>query len=83
MEMTPFLILRKALLGVAKLGDKHQICCLCQIVKKHTLKYGEIQCGTQAVPTHQQIEGMHLDYAYQNHRWDVASFRPMQSKKQQ
>ena len=31
-EMTPFLILRKALLGVAKLGDKRQIWCLCQIV---------------------------------------------------
>ena len=31
MEMTPFLILRKALLGVSKLGDKRQIWCLCQI----------------------------------------------------
>ena len=33
MEMTPFLILKKALLGVAKLGDKCQIWYLCQIVK--------------------------------------------------
>ena len=32
MEMTPFLILRKALLGVTKLGDKCQIWCLCRIV---------------------------------------------------
>ena len=37
MEMTPFFILRKALLGVAKLGDKHQIWCLCQIVIFTTL----------------------------------------------
>ena len=22
--------------------------------------------------TRQQIEAMHLDYAYQNHRWDAA-----------
>ena len=35
MEMTPFLILRKALLGVTKLGDKCQIWCLCQIVIQH------------------------------------------------
>ena len=41
-------------------------------MEKHTPKYGEIQCGTQAVPTHQQIEGMHLDYACKNHHWDVA-----------
>ena len=25
-----------------------------------------------AVPTRQQIEGMHLDYAYLNQRWDAA-----------
>ena len=39
MEMTPFLILRKTLLGVAKLGDKCQIWCLCQIVAKLTLNF--------------------------------------------
>ena len=35
------------------------------------IRSNSIDCGTQAVPSRQQIE-VHLDYAYQNHRWDAA-----------